>query len=388
MKRRKLELAIAVIIHIMTAFLSGAIAIFFLRIYSKLTPQFRAGNMWVTAVLPVVISECIAMMFSFYNGKYKFEKSGVLYFLLKALKETVYFAGVWGAMLIIQKNSISQSRYFFLSTLALHFVILFLLTYFIQKTIIPNFYKTGAATLVVIIAIRDNAAWASDVIKKDWSRKIAGIMLFDEESGEKDSDSAVIRNGLSTDPSSVGNTPREEIDHVPVIAYGKDIVDCVRRSAIDEVFIFNSDNEKVTEDLIEEFAQMGISVHVYLHPVDKMEQRLNDEKQQNYIPKIETRLGFIENCPLAILETPAVKLRYEFAKRIMDILGGIVGSALAIILYVFVGIAIKMDSPGPVIFSHERIGKNGRRFRMYNVYVEVCNVLSYGDAAKTSLLAF
>lgn len=52
-------------------------------------------------------------------------------------------------------------------------------------------------------------------------------------------------------------------------------------------------------------------------------------------------------------------------KRMMDIAGGIVGSLLTLILCIFLVPAIKLDSPGPVFFSQIRIGKNGRRFKIY-----------------------
>ncbi len=342
MKRKKLELAITIVIHIMTAFLSSAMAIFLLRQMSKLTSQFRAGNMWMSAVMPAVLAECLAMVLSIYIGQYSFQKMGITKYLWIAFKATVYFVGVWGGMLLIQKNSISESRYFFVTTVFLHIVIMTLALFFVQRMIIRNFYKTGAASLVAIIAKREDASRASYMMKKDWSRRIAGIMLLDEEEYNS-----------------------ETIDHIPVIAYRNDIVDCVRRSAIDEVFIFASDE---TQDdirtLVEEFAQMGIPVHVNLSSIRKLESELNAESKK-YIPKIETRLGFVEKCPMAIFEPPEVKLRYEFAKRILDILGGVVGAAVATILFIIVGIAIKLDSPGPIIFAQERIGKNGRRFKMF-----------------------
>lgn len=53
------------------------------------------------------------------------------------------------------------------------------------------------------------------------------------------------------------------------------------------------------------------------------------------------------------------------AKRLFDIL---VSSALLVILAplaIIVAIAIKIDSPGPVHFTHERVGLNKRRFRLY-----------------------
>lgn len=52
-------------------------------------------------------------------------------------------------------------------------------------------------------------------------------------------------------------------------------------------------------------------------------------------------------------------------KRLEDIvLGGL--SALLILPFVpFIALAIKLDSPGPVLFAHERVGKRGKPFKMY-----------------------
>ena len=49
----------------------------------------------------------------------------------------------------------------------------------------------------------------------------------------------------------------------------------------------------------------------------------------------------------------------------MDIIGGFVGLVLTGIITLFLAPAIKLDSPGPVFFSQTRIGKNGRRFKIY-----------------------
>jgi exopolysaccharide biosynthesis polyprenyl glycosylphosphotransferase len=52
-------------------------------------------------------------------------------------------------------------------------------------------------------------------------------------------------------------------------------------------------------------------------------------------------------------------------KRLVDIVGALVGLVLTAILTPFVALAIKIDSPGPVFFSQTRIGKNGRRFKIW-----------------------
>jgi exopolysaccharide biosynthesis polyprenyl glycosylphosphotransferase len=52
-------------------------------------------------------------------------------------------------------------------------------------------------------------------------------------------------------------------------------------------------------------------------------------------------------------------------KRLVDIVGAIVGLAITAVITPFVALAIKLDSPGPVFFSQTRIGKNGRRFKIW-----------------------
>ena len=52
-------------------------------------------------------------------------------------------------------------------------------------------------------------------------------------------------------------------------------------------------------------------------------------------------------------------------KRAADIAGGAAGLIITGILTIFIAPAIKLDSPGPVFFSQTRVGKNGRRFKIY-----------------------
>lgn len=57
--------------------------------------------------------------------------------------------------------------------------------------------------------------------------------------------------------------------------------------------------------------------------------------------------------------------RQAMVKRLMDIAGGLVGCLLTGIIFIFVGPAIYISSPGPIFFSQTRIGKNGKHFKMY-----------------------
>ena len=49
----------------------------------------------------------------------------------------------------------------------------------------------------------------------------------------------------------------------------------------------------------------------------------------------------------------------------MDIAGGLVGCFFTGIIFIFVAPAIYIASPGPIFFTQERVGKNGKHFKMY-----------------------
>ena len=54
-----------------------------------------------------------------------------------------------------------------------------------------------------------------------------------------------------------------------------------------------------------------------------------------------------------------------FVKRLMDIAGGLAGCLITLLITIIVGPIIYINSPGPIFFSQERIGRNGRKFKMY-----------------------
>ena len=54
-----------------------------------------------------------------------------------------------------------------------------------------------------------------------------------------------------------------------------------------------------------------------------------------------------------------------FYKRMVDFSIGLLGIIIFCIMYPFVAIAIKLDSPGPILFRQKRVGQNGRIFEIY-----------------------
>ena len=56
---------------------------------------------------------------------------------------------------------------------------------------------------------------------------------------------------------------------------------------------------------------------------------------------------------------------YRFTKRFFDILASLIGLIILSPVFLIVAIAIKVDDGGPIFYNQERIGKNGKEFKMY-----------------------
>lgn len=55
---------------------------------------------------------------------------------------------------------------------------------------------------------------------------------------------------------------------------------------------------------------------------------------------------------------------YDITKRVLDIIGASVLTVLFLPIWIFIPILIKLDSKGPVFYKPERVGKNGKLFKM------------------------
>ncbi|MBE2314493.1 exopolysaccharide biosynthesis polyprenyl glycosylphosphotransferase [Solirubrobacter sp. CPCC 204708] len=79
----------------------------------------------------------------------------------------------------------------------------------------------------------------------------------------------------------------------------------------------------------------------------------------------------------------ALSKRAQRVKRALDVIGA--GCALALLapLMLAVALAIKLDSPGPVLFRQERVGRDGRRFQIFKFRSMVADA----EARKAELRA-
>ena len=64
---------------------------------------------------------------------------------------------------------------------------------------------------------------------------------------------------------------------------------------------------------------------------------------------------------------------YSFTKRVFDVGASFVGLTLLSPVLLVAAIAIKLESKGPIIFSQDRVGLNGKIFKMYKLRSMVSN---------------
>ncbi|MCI7040950.1 MAG: sugar transferase [Lachnospiraceae bacterium] len=143
----------------------------------------------------------------------------------------------------------------------------------------------------------------------------------------------------------------EGYDKIPIVEQDK-IIHTATTMALDEVFISTPGiSGKEVDYLLQNFEEMGVDCHYNLE-----------------LPGINGNRGRIENFgDYTVITYTRFQSGYKrmLLKRVIDIIGGLVGLIITGIFYPFVAIAIKLDSPGPVLFSQTRIGRNGRRFKIY-----------------------
>jgi Undecaprenyl-phosphate glucose phosphotransferase len=70
---------------------------------------------------------------------------------------------------------------------------------------------------------------------------------------------------------------------------------------------------------------------------------------------------------LDLMSTPTESLDYAFLKRGFDVCFSVFVLVLTAPLFAFSALLIKLTSPGPVLFVQNRVGLNGKPFRMYKL---------------------
>ena len=182
-------------------------------------------------------------------------------------------------------------------------------------------------------------------------------------------DEAQFSGIVLTDRNATGET----VCGLPVVAVLADAAQYICREWVDEVFLYTdmagldvlqnmeseTENEPETEleqgtvaALVDACRQMAVPIHIRVP--------LGGHKGRSFVENVN---GFNVVTMAANYASPL----QLFLKRLLDLLGGLIGSIFALLIVLIIGPMIRKKSPGPVLFKQERIGQNGKHFRIYKI---------------------
>ncbi len=144
-----------------------------------------------------------------------------------------------------------------------------------------------------------------------------------------------------------------QIDGVPVIGSSENLADTLIKNGVEEVFLaIPSLNQNDTLNLVVQCE--AAKVHFKIVKQDLIEVIAERVKIDDIgeFPVIQLKDGHLHPFSLAV-------------KRVLDLIMVSVALVLASPLFVGVAIAVRMSSEGPVLFSHDRVGQDGKIFRLH-----------------------
>lgn len=145
----------------------------------------------------------------------------------------------------------------------------------------------------------------------------------------------------------------EKIDDCPVLGRDTDVVEVCKQYPVDEVFFFvSADHGSQVDHSLNGLKELGVTARMVVDfwsckSMRKELSLLHDE------------------LPIITLHTKTIDVGQLFLKRMLDLLGACAGLLLTALLLPFIAVAIKRSDPGPLLFSQERVGESGRRFRCW-----------------------
>ena len=157
----------------------------------------------------------------------------------------------------------------------------------------------------------------------------------------------IISGVMISDQDMVG----KEVNSVPVVASKDTVLKYVKANVVDEVFLALPEDEPYAEVLINHFINMGVTVHIQLTTFGN-----------NIENRVVERFG---SYTVLSMGTKFASDWQMMMKRVMDIVGALVGLLLTGIIFIIFAPIIYRESPGPVFFAQERVGRNGRTFKLY-----------------------
>lgn len=328
-----------IVIDVLTVVLAYLIS-YFVR-YGTLRKFGQNGGL--ICVMLVLFCVMYALLL---NWNHFIFKRGYFDELMAVLKYDVILLISLGFAVFIFKQSHVMSRILF-GVFGLVLYILTYLSHILFKKFMVRFYrKSNGADKVAIVTEGRLLSKVMDDIHSDqaWSYQITQIVLL-------------------------GKSDFEEYEGIPVIECLDENLSELAKCAMDSAFIYLPDTESTEiEKFLDYFETMGVECSLSVLDISR--------------PVATQSVGSFAGHVVVTYSPNVIDYRRRFVKRAFDILGALIGIIITVILTPFIALAIVIDSRGPVIFAQMRVGKNGRRFKMYKFR----SMYKDAEARKAALL--
>jgi len=265
-----------------------------------------------------------------------------------------YFLGYWGLYGDKAPARLGTVVFSILKVVLIDFAFLSSIIFLLQPTQYPRTFLVlfAAFTFASIALFRSiSTLYIVKLARKgERSRKI--LIVGDYERGQ-----AVLhalQKQLSWGHHIVGRLCENSGEHCEDRCLGsiEALPDILRETPVDEVvFALNGDRSTNLRKYLQICKKMGVSVRILPSLWNPGEYAITVERCQG--------------MPFINLQADSFSANGLLYKRVLDIVGGTVGFLIFLCVFPFVTIAIKLDSPGPVIFKQKRKGQHGRIFELY-----------------------
>lgn len=91
------------------------------------------------------------------------------------------------------------------------------------------------------------------------------------------------------------------------------------------------------------------------------------------VPNTGSDVDDIWGFPLIQVKRPANVSSARFAKRLLDLVVGLLLLVLSAPVFLLIAAAVRLSSPGPVFFRQQRLGENGRPIEIFKFRTLLCN---------------
>ena len=153
---------------------------------------------------------------------------------------------------------------------------------------------------------------------------------------------------IAVDKSNLG----KEYKGIPVIGAIDEIPKIVKEKNIKETIIALLENDEETiMNIIAKFDSLGVSIKI----VPDLYQIVTGQVRKSSVYEV----------PLMEINPQLMTEWERKLKRLMDIVVSLIILILSLPITIITAIFIKLESPGPVIFKQERVGLNGKIFKIY-----------------------